>query len=228
MAKEEVALRINRSFGRAPDSLVSRFRSISTGNICDAQGRGGALDFRIKPISKNASFTGVALTVETVPKDNLAPWAALDAARPGDVVVISTGEYFAGSVIGDVYVGMARNRGVVAIVTDGVVRDVEGINAVGIPVFACGVSPNSPWKNGPGKVGFPIVIGGMTVDPGDIVVGDPDGVVIVSRLKADEVAEELKAVLAKEAKMEADVKAGKSVPGWLTEAYKAKGVRYTD
>jgi 4-hydroxy-4-methyl-2-oxoglutarate aldolase len=116
----------------------------------------------------------------------------------------------------------------VAIVTDGVVRDVEGINAVGIPVFACGVSPNSPWKNGPGKVGFPIVIGGMTVDPGDIVVGDPDGVVIVSRLKADEVAEELKAVLAKEAKMEADVKAGKSVPGWLTEAYKAKGVRYTD
>jgi 4-hydroxy-4-methyl-2-oxoglutarate aldolase len=228
MAREEVALQINTRFERTAESIVSRFRSVSTGNICDAQGRGGALDFRIKPISKNTSFAGVALTVETVPKDNLAPWAALDIARPGDVVVISTGEYFASSVIGDVYVGMARNRGVVAIITDGVVRDVEGITAVGIPVFACGVSPNSPWKNGPGTVGFPIVIGGMSIHPGDIVVGDPDGVVIVSRMKAEEAAEELKAVLAKEAKMEADVKAGKSVPGWLAEAYKAKGVRYTD
>jgi regulator of RNase E activity RraA len=228
MAGEKVALKINRRFERASESIVSRFRSVSTGNICDAQGRGGALDFRIKPISKNTSFAGVALTVETVPKDNLSPWAALDIARPGDVVVISTGEYFASSVIGDVYVGMARNRGVVAIITDGVVRDVEGITAVGIPVFACGVSPNSPWKNGPGTVGFPIVIGGMTIHPGDIVVGDPDGVVIVSRMKAEEVAEELKAVLAKEANMEADVKAGKAVPGWLAEAYKAKGVRYID
>lgn len=228
MAKEEVALKINRRFERASESIVSRFRSVSTGNVCDAQGRGGALDYRIKPISKNTSFTAVALTVETVPKDNLAPWAALEIARPGDVVVISTGEYFASSVIGDVYVGMARNRGVVAIVTDGVVRDVEGINAVGIPVFACGVSPNSPWKNGPGSVGFPIVIGGMTVCPGDIVVGDSDGIVIVSRMKAEEVAEELEAVFAKEAKMEADVKAGKSIPEWLAEAYKAKGVRYID
>jgi 4-hydroxy-4-methyl-2-oxoglutarate aldolase len=228
MAGEEVALRINRSFERASESVVARFRSVSTGNICDAQGRGGALDYRIKPISKNASFAGVALPVETVPKDNLAPWAALDIAKPGDVVVISTGEYFASSVIGDVYVGMARNRGVLAIVTDGVVRDVEGMNAAGIPVFACGVSPNSPWKNGPGTVGFPVVIGGMTIHPGDIVAGDPDGVVIVSRLKADEVAEELRAVLTKEAKMEADVKAGRSVLGWLAEAYKAKGVRYID
>ena len=228
MAGEEVALKVNRRFERASESTVSHFRSVSTGNICDAQGRSGALDYRIKPISKNASFAGAALTVQTVPRDNLAPWAALDIAKAGDVVVISTGEYLASSVIGDVYVGMARNRGVVAIVTDGVIRDVEGINAVGIPVFACGVSPNSPWKNGPGSVGFPIVIGWMTVHPGDIVVGDPDGVVIVSRMNAEEVAEELKTVLVKEAKMEADVKAGKSVPGWLAEAYKIKGVRYID
>jgi len=228
MAGEEVALKINRGFERPSESTLAHFRSVSTGNICDAQGRGGALDYRIKPISKSSSFAGVALTVHTVPKDNLAPWAALDIARPGDVVVISTGEYFSSSVIGDVYVGMARNQGVIAIVTDGVVRDVEGINGVGIPVFACGVSPNSPWKNGPGEVGFPIVIGGMAVHPGDIIVGDPDGVVVVSRMKAEEVAEELKAVLAKEAKMEADVRAGKSVPGWLAEAYKAKGVRYND
>lgn len=228
MAGEEVALKINRRFERTSEAIVSRFRSVSTGNICDAQGRVGALDYRIKPISRVASFAGVALTVETVPRDNLAPWAALDIAKPGDVVVISTGEYLASSVIGDVYVGMARNRGVIAIVTDGVVRDVEDINAVGIPVFACGVSPNSPWKNGPGSVGFPVVIGGVTVHPGDIVVGDPDGVVIVSRMKTEEVAEELKAVLAKEAKMEASVKAGECVPGWLAEAYKTKGVRYID
>jgi len=228
MAGQEVALMIRRNFERPEERLIAPFRSASTGNICDAQGRVGALDYRIKPISKRSSFIGVALTVKTVPKDNLAPWAAIDVAEPGDVIVIATGEDFDTSVIGNIYVGMACNKGVAAIVTDGVVRDIAGIEAVGIPVFAMGVSPNSPWKNGPGTIGFPIVIGGVAVNPGDIVVGDSDGVVIVPRIKAAEVAEELKAVLAKEAEMEARLKAGDVLPGWLAEAYKTKGVRYVD
>jgi 4-hydroxy-4-methyl-2-oxoglutarate aldolase len=131
-------------------------------------------------------------------------------------------------VAGDLYVGMAKNAGVAGIVTDGVVRDLPGINAVGIPVFARGICPNSPWKNGPGRVGLPIVIGGVSVNAGDIVVGDQDGVVIVARRTASAVADGLAAVLAKERKMEAAVKAGLTVPDWLKEACKAKGVRYLD
>jgi 4-hydroxy-4-methyl-2-oxoglutarate aldolase len=228
MAGQEVALTIHRGFQRAAGHLVSQFAGTPTGNICDAQSRVGAIDYRIKPVGRSAAFAGAALTVHAGPRDNLAPWAAMEIAGPGDVIVIATGDHTAASVIGDVYVGMAKNAGVTAIVTDGVVRDVPGIEAAGIPVFARGVSPNSPWKNGPGSVGLPVVLGGVIVEAGDIVVGDTDGVVIVSRLRAAVVLEELKAVRKKEEQMEAAVKAGQIVPGWLAETLKTKGVKYLD
>jgi 4-hydroxy-4-methyl-2-oxoglutarate aldolase len=228
MAAQNVALTIHRDFQRAARHLVRGFAGTPTGNICDAQGRVGAIDYRIKSVGRSAAFAGVALTVHAGPRDNLAPWAAMEVVKPGDVIVIATGDHTAASVIGDIYVGMAKNAGVAAIVTDGVVRDLPGIEATGIPVFARGLSPNSPWKNGPGSVGLSVVVGGVTVEAGDIVVGDTDGVVIVSRLRAAAVLEELKAVRKKEAQMEAAVKAGRIVPGWLAETLKTKGVKYLD
>ncbi len=228
MAGQEAALSIHRGFQRTAPELVKQFDQIPTGNICDAQGRVGALDYRIKPTTRAANFAGVALTVHAGPRDNLAPWAAMEIARPGDVIVIATGDHTATSVIGDIYVGMARNAGVTAIVTDGVVRDVAGIEAAGIPVFARGVCPNSPWKNGPGSVGLALTLGGVLVEAGDLVVGDMDGVVIVPRRRVAAVLEELKAVRNKEEQMDAAVKAGQSVPGWLAETLKTKGVKYLD
>ena len=228
MTTQDAALTIRRNFKRAEEEILKKFENIPTGNICDAQGRFGALDYRIKPITQTTVFTGVALTVSCGPRDNLAAWAAIEEATPGDVIVISSGEYLGCSVLGDVYVGMAQNAGVVAIVTDGAVRDLPGIESVGLPVFARGVCPNSPWKNGPGNIGLPITIGGGIVDAGDIVVGDQDGVVVVPRNKAGAVAENLKAVLAKEKQMDENVKAGKRLPDWMEEIKKDKGVRYID
>jgi 4-hydroxy-4-methyl-2-oxoglutarate aldolase len=228
MAAEETALTIKRNFTRAAQKFVKQFMNLPIGNVCDAQERVGALDYRIKPVSEMSQFCGTALTVDSGPRDNLAAWAALEIAKPGDVILITTGGHLASSVAGDLYVGMAKNAGVAGIVTDGVVRDLTGINDVGIPVFARGICANSPWKNGPGRVGLPIVIGGVNVNAGDVVAGDQDGVVIVARQNAAAVADGLKAVLAKEKKMEANVKAGMTVPGWLKEAYKVKGVRYLD
>jgi 4-hydroxy-4-methyl-2-oxoglutarate aldolase len=228
MAAKEAALTIRRNFTRTASKFVKKFMNLPTGNVCDAQGRVGALDYRIKPVSEASQFCGTALTADTGPRDNLAAWAALDTAKPGDVIVIATGGHLDSSVAGDLYVGMARNAGVAAIVTDGVVRDRTGINAVGIPVFARGICPNSPWKNGPGSVGLPIVIGGVAVGAGDIVVGDRDGVVIVPRQSAAAVAGRLEAIFAKEKKMDAAVKAGLTVPAWLEEAYETKGVVYLE
>jgi 4-hydroxy-4-methyl-2-oxoglutarate aldolase len=228
MTTQDAALTINRNFKRAEDGLIKKFKNIPTGNVCDAQGRVGALDYRIKPITQSTVFAGVALTVNSGPRDNLAAWAAIDEAGPGDVIVIATDEYLGCSVLGDVYAGMAQNAGVVAIVTDGAVRDLPGIEQVGIPVFARGVCPNSPWKNGPGNIGLPIAIGGGIIAAGDILAGDQDGVVVVSRNKAAAVAENLKAVLAKEKQMDADVKAGKRIPAWMEEIKKDKGVCYID
>jgi len=228
MAAKETALTIKRNFKRTGQMLVRKFMNLPSGNVCDAQGRTGALDHRIKPVSKKSQLCGTALTVDAGPRDNLAPWAALEIAKPGDVIVITTGEHLDCSVVGDIYVGMANNAGVVGIVTDGLVRDLPGINDVGIPVFARGISPNSPWKNGPGRVGLPILIGRVAVKAGDIVVGDQDGIVIVAREKAGDAARAIQAVLAKEKQMEAGVKAGLTVPAWLKAAYETKGVQYQD
>jgi 4-hydroxy-4-methyl-2-oxoglutarate aldolase len=228
MTAPETALTIKRNFTRTAIKFVNQFMNLPTGNVCDAQGRVGALDYRIKPVGGAFQFCGTALTVDSGPRDNLAAWASLEFAKPGDIVLIATGGHLTSSVVGDLYVGMAKNAGVAAIVTDGVVRDLPGINAVGIPVFARGICPNSPWKNGPGRVGLPIVIGGVSVNAGDIVVGDRDGVVVVARSAAPTVAEALTDVLAKEKTMEAAVKAGMTVPGWLKEAYDAKEVRFLD
>ena len=228
MAAKETALTIKRNFKRTGQKLVRKFMNLPSGNVCDAQGRTGALDYRIKPVSKTSRLCGTALTVDAGPRDNLAPWAALEIAKPGDVIVITTGEHLDCSVVGDIYVGMANNAGVAGIVTDGVVRDLPGINDVGIPVFARGISPNSPWKNGPGRVGLPILIGRVAVKAGDIVVGDQDGIVIVAREKAGDAARAIQTVLAKEKQMEAGVKAGLTVPAWLKAAYETKGVQYQD
>lgn len=228
MADQETALTIKRNFTRTAPKFVKQFKNLPIGNVCDAQQRIGALDYRIKPVSETSQFCGIALTVDSGPRDNLAAWAALEIAKPGDVILIATGGHLASSVAGDLYVGMAKNAGVAAIVTDGVVRDLTGINQVGIPVFARGICANSPWKNGPGRVGLPIVLGGVSINAGDVVAGDQDGVVVVERRAAPAVAAGLEAVLAKEKKMEASVKAGMTTPGWLEEAYAAKGVRYLD
>ena len=154
MADKEKALTIKRNFIRAARKFVIQFRNLPIGNVCDAQDRVGALDYRIKPIGEASQFCGTALTVDSGPRDNLAAWAALEIAKPGDIILITTGGHLTSSVAGDLYVGMAKNAGVAGIITDGVVRDISGINEVGIPVFARGLCANSPWKNGPGRDGY--------------------------------------------------------------------------
>src|SRR5690606_7710360 len=151
------------------------------------------------------------------PRDNLAPWAALRLAKPGDVMVIATGGHMEASVCGDLLIGMARNAGILAIVTDGVVRDISGCDAVGIPVFAAGVNPNSPQKNGPGSVGLPVGVGGVSVSSGDIICGDEDGVVVVPAAAIGRAREALEAVRAKEASMEQAVADGATAPSWLAD-----------
>ena len=132
------------------------------------------------------------------------------------------------SVLGDILLGMAKNAGIVAAVTDGVVRDITGINQVGIPIFARGLSPNSPFKDGPGEVGVPVTLGGVLVNPGDLLVGDIDGVVVVSRGDVGMVGSELAAIAEKERKMEAAVASGAKYPAWLDDVLASDRVRYVD
>ncbi len=228
MAANPPALVVRRSFPRPDPALVARLQEVPAGWVVDAQGRSGALSPSIRPVSRNTRFCGVALTVNTRARDNLAPYAALDHVRAGDVLVVAAGEYEGASVLGDIIIGMMRNAGAAAVVTDGMVRDVPGIDEVGIPVFARGVTPNSPWKDGPGEIGLSVAIGGRVIESGDVVLGDGDGVVVIARGSLPEVLSELAVVRDKEAKMDREVKAGAKRPAWLDEALATKGVRYVD
>jgi 4-hydroxy-4-methyl-2-oxoglutarate aldolase len=225
---EPAQLTIRRDFLRPSSEEIAPFLNAPTGWVVDAQGRRGALPHWIRPLSRRARFVGTALTVRTRPVDNLAPYAALRFARPGDVLTVAVGAGTAASIIGDILLGMAKNAGIVAAVTDGLVRDIAGIDEVGIPTFAQGLSPNSPFKDGPGEIGGVISLGDTTIAAGDLLVGDIDGVVVVPRANIGALRMELEAIAEKERNMEAAVSSGAKYPGWLDDVLKSDRVRYID
>ena len=228
MADQPAVLKIKRSIDRPSSSTYEQFVGLPIGNIIDAQGRVGAIDYRIKAITSVNTFVGPIITVDAGPRDNLAPWAALEHVQHGDILMIATGGYSDSSVIGDMFVGMAKNAGVAGIVTDGVVRDREGIDMVGIPVYAMGISSNSPQKNGPGSIGLPVVLGGVSASSGDIACGDSDGVVVVKQDQIAAVVEQLDTVIKKEKAMEAEVNSGKKIPGWFSRLSENLVIKYLD
>ncbi|MCP5266335.1 MAG: RraA family protein [Burkholderiaceae bacterium] len=209
MIDEAPPIRIATDLARPTPEEVALFRDVQTGVAVDALGGRGALDHQVKPLFADQSILcGVALTCDAGAADNLAVTAALTVAREGDVIVAAAGGHMGCAVVGDLVMGMMRNNGVIGFVTDGCVRDTRGIRGVGLPCFASGVSPNSPARNGPGTVGEPIVVGGVTVCTGDLIVADEDGVVVIPRAQIGSAAKRLDIVRRNEAALEARVKAG--------------------
>ena len=186
---------------------VTQFRGAPTSFVVDALGGIGALDWRVKPVAGGA-LLGVALTCDCGAADNLALIAACAEARPGDVLVAATGFFAGAAVTGDLLLGVALNRGAAGFVTDGMVRDLSDLEALNLPVYAMGVTPNSPGKRGPGTVGLPIVCGGRAVASGDVVIGDRDGVVVVPRARLSATLARLAEVKAAEAAMLERVRGG--------------------
>ena len=216
MIEDPPVMTIRRKFPRPTQKQIDAFQNVPVGFVVDAMNGRGSLDYRIKPISSHqAIFVGVAVTADNGPADNLAAFCAIQVALAGDVIMASTDNFEATAISGDLMLGMAKNKGCTAFVTDGLVRDIDGIIEVGMPCFARGVTPNSPVRNGPGAVGGNIVIGGVKVDSGDIVVGDVNGVVVVPHARIDNVIEQLEEIKNSERIMNAKVKAGMTIPPFL-------------
>jgi 4-hydroxy-4-methyl-2-oxoglutarate aldolase len=226
MIEDPPLLQIRRRFARPAAAQLKAFRGLQTGFAVDAMNGRGALDGRIKPIGESGAFCGVALPCHAGPADNLAVFGALAIAKPGDVIVCASDGFAETAVIGDLLLGMMKNRGVAAFVTDGFVRDLRGIRSVALPCYAAGITPNSPARNGPGTVGLPIVVGGVAVSAGDVVLGDEDGVVIVPAARLKQTVERLPAILAAEAALDAKVKAGLELPDFVQSLIDAG--RFTD
>ena len=176
---------------------LDQLKRLGTATIHEAQGQRGAVDPRIAPLDPSMRLAGPALTVDIRPGDNLMIHYALTKARPGDVLVVDAKAFVDAGPWGDVLTFAAQQIGIAGLVIDGAVRDASQIVEMGFPVFCRGLSIRGTNKHQPGKLNLPLILGGAAVRPGDIVVGDRDGLVIVA---ADEVPEVIAASAAREQK----------------------------
>ncbi len=227
MIGDPVALTIRRRIKRPSPALMRAFGNTPTGFITDAYNGKGCMNRHVKAIEQRMRFSGSAVTALCPPMDNLAAMAILDFVKTGDVIVLATGGDETAGVIGDLWALRAKQLGVQAIVCDGLVRDVPGLLKVGLPVFARGWVPNSAFKNGPGEINLPVTCGGVAVQPGDVIAGDRDGVVVVPLAEAKGVAAQLELVRRKERETLALVSSGAPRKFWDEAGLKQRGaVRY--
>ncbi|MFI6375533.1 RraA family protein [Streptomyces sp. NPDC050546] len=200
-------VRVNTAWERVDEQVLKRFRAHSVANLGDALDRLNIVDGGIAPIWNGATAVGTALPVLTVAGDNKAVIEALEHIRPGDVLVINAFGYDGRAIIGDNLAQRFALHGAAGAVVDGFVRDAAIIERLGVPVFARGLTPAGPFKNGPGTIGEAVAIGGVVVNPGDIVAADGDGVIVIPPHRAEEALQAVEEIVAREAALDAEVEA---------------------
>ena len=214
-----------RDIERVDPSVVEHASKYPSSILADVAGRRGALSGRITPLASTMRFAGPAVTVEVRPGDNLMIHAALALAKPGDVLVVDGKGDVSSALMGEIMCQQAVALGVAGVVIDGAVRDSEAIRELGFPMYAAGLNPNGPTKSVAGRLNHPISIGGVSVNPGDLVVGDADGVTVIERAKAMDLLPLAAEKVAAETKRIADIRSRRALrPGWLDGALRAAGV----
>jgi len=214
-----------RDFERVAPAVVEQAARYPSSIFADVAGRRGALHGRIAPLAPSMRFAGPALTVEVRPGDNLMIHAAIAIAKPGDVIVVDGKGDLSSALIGEIMSQQCVALGIAAVVIDGAVRDSEALRELAFPTFAAGLNPNGPTKFVPGRLNHPISIGGVTVHPGDLVVGDADGVTVIERAKVAAMLPLAAEKVATETQRIADIKSRKALrAGWLDDALRAAGV----
>ena len=211
--------RVRYDIERPPPEVIAGFRGFETPDISDLMNRLYTMVSDIKNVTDDAlRIFGPACTVKVFPGDNLMVHKSLDVAKPGDVVVVDASASEMTAVLGDLVCTKARHRGIAGFIVDGLIRDLPAILRLGdMPVFARGVTPIGPLHRGPGEVNYPISCGGIVVCPGDIVIGDLNGVVVVPRDIAAELLERLRERSKTEAAYLAAVLRGEFSNGWVDD-----------
>ena len=218
--------RIRYEIERTPPDVVEQLGGFDTPAISDLMNRLYTVHDHISVLTDpDLPLIGTACTVKCYPGDNLMVHKSLDVAQPGDVLVVDTSASGTTAVLGDLVSTKARHRGIRGVVVDGLIRDLPAIRALGdFPVFARGVTPIGPLHRGPGEINHPVSIGGIVVNPGDVVVGDLNGVVIVPRDIAEELVERLVSRRQAEADYNASVARGDFSNAWVDDILIGSGV----
>jgi len=172
---------------RTPKELVDQFRGIGTATVHEASGRKGAVDSAIKPISRGVRLCGPAFTVQCHPGDNLMLHKAIERAQPGDILVASVQGYYEAGYWGGLMATSAVARKIGGLAIDGSIRDSAEIIQMGFPIFCRGFCIRGTTKTVLGLINHPILFGGVLVHPGDLILGDDDGMVVVGRMECEEV-----------------------------------------
>jgi len=223
-----VGFRIYNNFVRAPKEDINMFDGLPVANIADCMNRIFCIDQAIRPLN-DVPLLGTAFTVKVASGDNLMLHKAIEMAQEGDVILVNGFGCMERSLCGGLMMEAARQKGIRGFVIDGCVRDHDDI--IKYDNFSCyarGVQPNGPYKNGPGEINVPIAIGGQVVMPGDIIVGDQDGLVVISPKDAKVVAEAARKVLETEEKKMKDYSQGKVNREWLYKSLESKNCEFID
>ncbi|KNE28981.1 RraA family protein [Achromobacter spanius] len=203
--------------------VVEKFRPIPVANISDCMWRMTAGGARLRPMHDGSSLAGPALTVRTRPGDNLLVHKALELARRGDVVVVDAGGDLTNAIIGEIMTTYAQTRGLAGIVINGAIRDCGAIRRGSFPVYAAGITHRGPYKDGPGEINTVIALDGMTITPGDLILGDEDGLLCVPYEQVDAIYAAATAKMEVEARMMAQIAAGTLDTSWIDARMQAQG-----
>jgi regulator of RNase E activity RraA len=219
----KIGFRVRTDVPRPDAELVAKFRTHATSNLADAMGRFHFMDFGIRPRS-GLPLCGVAVTVDARPADNLMVHKALEVAQPGDIVVVNTNGNTTSAIFGELMCRTAVGASLGGIVVDGAIRDVDGITALKFPAYSRALCAGGCDKDGPGEVNSPISCGGTVVMPGDIIVGDDDGVVVIPREEATDVLELVAALVERERARIAEINDGVLFKDEINDTLRKKGV----
>lgn len=217
------------SRGRAaPPAMVEAFRALPVANVSDCMARMAAGGPRLRPmhdLSKpgGAMLAGPALTVKTRPGDNLMIHKSIQLAQPGDVIVVDGGGDLTNALIGELMANSMIRAGVAGIVINGAIRDAGWIGANAFPVYAAGVTHRGPYKDGPGEINGTVALDGMVIEPGDLMLGDEDGLVCVPFALLEEVLRATQAKQAAEQVQMANILAGTHDASWVDASLKRLG-----
>jgi 4-hydroxy-4-methyl-2-oxoglutarate aldolase len=216
---------LRRDFERVPPAVVAQAAAFAASILSDVAGRRGTLDGRITPLSRSTRLAGPAFTIEVRPGDNLMIHAAMALAQPGDVLVVDGKGDRSCALMGAIMITACKKLGLGGVVLDGAHRDTEDLLALDFPVYSVGSNPNGPTKSVPGRINHPISCGGVAVNPGDLVVGDGDGVVVIERDRVASLLTPAAQKVTDERVRIDEITAGRNIrPAWLDGALRAAGL----
>lgn len=216
-----VGFRILRRERKVDPEVVQRFARLPVANVSDSMSRLTAGGARLRPRHGGGGMAGPALTVKAPPGDNLMFHKAISLAEPGDVIVVDAGGDLTNALMGEMMLMQITKRGAAGIVINGAIRDAAYIREQQLPVFSAGVTHRGPYKNGPGEINVPVAIGGMVIAPGDLVLGDDDGVLCVPFDQVEAVFEAATAKYDAEQRQIANIQAGTHDASWVDKQLRA-------